>query len=205
MRARVIVPLAATVAAQLLVLGSTAAAFAFRPKPQAESPAAMPLVLDIEQGECIREDPVPYEPITYHVPLDADLQQYTADMCDRYDVPLELAYAVMEVESGYTADARSSTGDYGLMQINSINADRLKAELGVTDLLDARQNIQAGCYMLGEYLQKYDRNVNCALMAYNLGESGARKAWSAGTCSTAYTDRVWAAMVGLLEGERDVS
>ena len=91
------------------------------------------------------------------------------------------------------------------MQINSINAGWLKDELGITDLLDARQNIQAGCYMLGMYLSEYEGNVNCALMAYNLGTTGAKKAWSAGTYSTAYTDKVWNAMVGLLEGERDVS
>mgnify|MGYP002981665202 FL=1 len=163
------------------------------------------MVAEIEQVECVRQDPVPYEPVTYQVPLDAELQSYTEKMCDLYDVPLELAYAVMQVESGFTPAAHSSTGDYGLMQINSINAGWLKDELGITDLLDARQNIQAGCYMLGMYLSEYEGNVNCALMAYNLGATGAKKAWSAGTYSTAYTDKVWNAMVGLLEGERDVS
>ena len=152
----------------------------------------IPVQADIEQGECIRRDPAPYEPITYHVPLDADLQQYTAEMCDLY-------------ESGYTVSATSSTGDYGLMQINSINAGWLKDELGVTDLLDAGQNIKAGCYMLGSYLALYDGDINRTMMAYNLGKSGAEKAWNAGTRSTAYTDKVWSAMVGLLEEERDVS
>lgn len=162
----------------------------------------IPVQADIEQGECIRRDPAPYEPITYHVPLDADLQQYTAEMCDLYEVPLELAYAVMQVESGYTVSATSSTGDYGLMQINSINAGWLKDELGVTDLLDAGQNIKAGCYMLGSYLALYDGDINRTMMAYNLGKSGAERAWNAGTRSTAYTDKVWSAMVGLLEEER---
>ena len=202
---KAIIPLVATAAAQLLVIGSIAAAFAFQPKETQLPIAMIPVQADIEQGECIRRDPAPYEPITYHVPLDADLQQYTAEMCDLYEVPLELAYAVMQVESGFTPAAHSSTGDYGLMQINSINAGWLKDELGITDLLDARQNIQAGCYMLGMYLSEYEGNVNCALMAYNLGTAGAKKAWSAGTYSTAYTDKVWNAMVGLLEGERDVS
>ena len=202
---KAIIPLVATAAAQLLVIGSIAAAFAFQPKETQLPIAMIPVQADIEQGECIRRDPAPYEPITYRVPLDADLQQYTAEMCDLYEVPLELAYAVMQVESGFTPAARSSTGDYGLMQINSINAGWLKDELGITDLLDARQNIQAGCYMLGMYLSEYEGNVNCALMAYNLGATGAKKAWSAGTYSTAYTDKVWNAMVRLLEGERDVS
>lgn len=165
----------------------------------------IPVQADIEQGECIRRDPAPYEPITYRVPLDADLQQYTAEMCDLYEVPLELAYAVMQVESGYTVSATSSTGDYGLMQINSINAGWLKDELGVTDLLDAGQNIKAGCYMLGSYLALYDGDINRTMMAYNLGKSGAERAWNAGIRSTAYTDKVWSAMVSLLEEERDVS
>ena len=47
--------------------------------------------------------------------------------------------------------------------------------------------------------------INRTMMAYNLGKSGAEKAWNAGTRSTAYTDKVWSAMVGLLEEERDVS
>ena len=153
---KAIIPLVATAAAQLLVIESIAAAFAFQPKETQLSIAMIPVQADIEQGECIRRDPAPYEPITYHVPLDADLQQYTAEMCDLYEVPLELAYAVMQVESGYTVSATSSTGDYGLMQINSINAGWLKDELGVTDLLDACQNIKAGCYMLGSYLALYD-------------------------------------------------
>ena len=202
---KAIIPLVATAAAQLLVIGSIAAAFAFQPEAAQLPTVTIPVRADIEQGECIRQDPAPYEPITYHVPLDAELQSYTEKMCDLYDVPLELAYAVMQVESGFTPAARSSTGDYGLMQINGINAGWLKDKLGITDLLDARQNIQAGCYMLGMYLSEYEGNVNCALMAYNLGAAGAKKAWSAGTYSTAYTDKVWNAMVGLLEGERDVS
>ena len=183
---KAIIPLVATAAAQLLVIGSIAAAFAFQPKETQLPIAMIPVQADIEQGECIRRDPAPYEPITYHVPLDADLQQYTAEMCDLYEVPLELAYAVMQVESDYTVSATSSTGDYGLMQINSINAEWLKDELG-------------------SYLALYDGDINRTMMAYNLGKSGAEKAWNAGTRSTAYTDKVWSAMVGLLEEERDVS
>ena len=59
---------------------------------------------DIEQGECIRQDPAPYEPMAYHVPLDADLQQYTAEMCDLYEVPLELAYMCPECYEQFSRD-----------------------------------------------------------------------------------------------------
>lgn len=165
----------------------------------------IPLRAEISQTSCIRTDPEPYPTAACTVPLDDGLQRYTEEMCDLYDVPLELAYAVMQVESRYTVDATSTTGDYGLMQINSINAGWLESELGVTDLLDARQNITAGCYMLGQYLERYEGDINHALMAYNLGTGGAAKAWKAGTRSTTYTDKVWKAMIELLEAERDVS
>ena len=93
MKAQTLVPLAAAAAAQLLVVGNIAAAFAFQQKPPVETLVTVPVVAEIEQIECVRQDPVPYEPVTYQVPLDAELQSYTEKMCDLYDVPLELAYA----------------------------------------------------------------------------------------------------------------
>nr|DAJ86383.1 MAG TPA: hypothetical protein [Caudoviricetes sp.] len=201
-----IVPLLATLAAQILLAGSIGAAATASMSRQAEiTVIEIPLRAEISQTSCIRTDPEPYPTAACTVPLDDGLQRYTEEMCDLYDVPLELAYAVMQVESQYTVDATSTTGDYGLMQINSINAEWLESELGITDLLDARQNITAGCYILGQHLEQYEGDINHALMAYNLGTGGAAKAWNAGTRSTAYTDKVWKAMIELLEAERDVS
>ena len=138
------------------------------------------------------------------VPLNHDTQAQVLGWCEEYGVPYSVALAVIEAESSFRPDAENGSC-YGYMQINSINAGWLKDELGVTDLLDACQNIKAGCYMLGSYLALYDGDINRTMMAYNLGKSGAEKAWNAGIRSTAYTDKVWSAMVGLLEEERDVS
>ena len=77
MKAQTLVPLAAAAAAQLLVVGNIAAAFAFQQKPPVETLVTVPVVAEIEQVECVRQDPVPYEPVTYQVPLDAELQSYT--------------------------------------------------------------------------------------------------------------------------------
>ena len=82
MKAQTLVPLAAAAAAQLLVVGNIAAAFAFQQKPPVETLVTVPVVAEIEQVECVRQDPVPYEPVTYQVPLDAELQSYTEKMCD---------------------------------------------------------------------------------------------------------------------------
>ena len=187
---KAIIPLVATAAAQLLVIGSIAAAFAFQPKETQLPIAMIPVQADIEQGECIRRDPAPYEPITYHVPLDADLQQYTAEMCDLYEVPLELAYAVMQVESGYTVSATSSTGDYGLMQINSINSEWLSEKIGVTDLADPYQNIRSGVFILSDLYGKYG-DWHKALICYNYGEGGAQEhVFSKGYTTTSYSRTV---------------
>lgn len=64
MKAQTLVPLAAAAAAQLLVVGNIAAAFAFQQKPPVETLVTVPVVAEIEQVECVRQDPVPYEPVT---------------------------------------------------------------------------------------------------------------------------------------------
>ena len=82
----------------------------FPAEPPVETLVTVPVVAEIEQVECVRRDPVPYEPVTYQVPLDAELQSYTEKMCDLYDVPLELAYAVMQVESDLPRGAQLYRG-----------------------------------------------------------------------------------------------
>lgn len=123
------------------------------------------------------------------IPLSNDLIEETLENCATYDVPPELAFSVMEVESNFQTDAVNPSGCYGLMQINDICTDWLSEELGITDLLDPEANIQAGVYILGTYLEKYD-STNKALMAYNLGPSGASTLWKQGIYSTSYTDKV---------------
>lgn len=123
------------------------------------------------------------------IPLSNDLIEETLENCAIYDVPPELAFSVMEVESNFQTDAVNPSGCYGLMQISDICLDWLSEELGVTDLLDPKENIQAGVYILGTYLEKYD-STSKALMAYNLGPSGASTLWKRGIYSTSYTDKV---------------
>ena len=132
-----------------------------------------------------------FQPEIYNIPLADDLQLYTYNLCEEYDITLHypLVLAVMGHESRYDEKVISRTNDYGLMQINKVNHNWLCEKLSITDFLDAKQNIHAGVYMLSTYLNKYD-TVNEALMAYNMGEGGARKQWAAGSYSTAYTTKV---------------
>ena len=57
----------------------------------------------------------------------------------------------------------------------------------MTNLLDVRQNIQCGVYILAENLKKANYDVTTALMYYNMGVGGATKLIAKGTTSTNYS------------------
>ena len=129
-------------------------------------------------------DPIEYETDTiptYNLPVSTELQEYTYKTCIEYGIVdhYELVLALMWRESNFNPTSISSTNDYGLMQINKVNHAWLTKKLGITDFLDAEQNIEAGVYILSSLLHKY-RDVNKALMAYQFGENGARRYWNRG-------------------------
>ena len=117
----------------------------------------------------------------YNINLSEDLQKYAYNMCKKYGVPYVIFLALMKVESGYRANAKSATNDYGLCQINGSNYAYLKKKLGITDLYDPYQNIQAGAYWLGRYYKSWKGSASGeeltlhALNSYNWGEGGYRK------------------------------
>lgn len=119
--------------------------------------------------------------------LPYELQECMFITCEKYGVPYALALALAEKESTFNPDAKSSTNDYGLMQINKINFDYLKAR-GI-DPMTYEGNIEAGILFLSQKLEKYG-DVEKALMAYNCGDAGARRLWEKGTTSTYHSATV---------------
>lgn len=81
-----------------------------------------------------------------------------------------LALAVIGVESGGRADARSSKGAAGLMQLMPDTATRF----GVEDTADAAQNIKGGVAYLDWLMGKYGGDPVLVLAAYNAGEGSVR-------------------------------
>lgn len=132
------------------------------------------------------------------IPLDHELQDVAQAACEEYGVLPDILFAVMDVESGYQLDAQNGEC-YGLMQIHSINLPWLQEQIGTTDLSDPAQNIKAGAYILGGYLERY--SLTDSLMAYNLGEGGAKAQWAQGIHETAYTRKV---LTCLAEGKEEV-
>ena len=85
-----------------------------------------------------------------------------------------LLAAVIEQESKFNADARSSTGAIGLMQLQPATAEGIAVRTGgskfvVSDLLDPEINVRYGAWYLRHLLDKY-HDERTALAAYNAGQ-----------------------------------
>ena len=123
------------------------------------------------------------------MPLDRYLQEYIHQLCEESGLPYTLAIAVIEQESHYTPWIISDSDDWGLMQINSVCHEWLSRELGVTDFLDAWQNVRAGIWLLADYYARYGY-ASGALMCYNMGEPRAQALFDQGIYATDYSERV---------------
>lgn len=133
------------------------------------------------------------EVFLYDVPLSDSLQRYIYEICADEGVPVTLTLAMIEYESGFNPEAVSATDDYGLMQINSVNHNWLEEKYRTADMLNPYQNVFCGISIIGEYLKKYE-DYGKALMAYNMGDYGAQKAWENSVTSTKYSESILALM-----------
>ena len=97
----------------------------------------------------------------------ADLIQSSAQ---KYHLDPALVKAVISAESNFRADARSSAGAMGLMQLMPGTA----RGLGVANAFDPAQNIEGGCKYLRQMLDRFG-SVESALAAYNAGPGNVKK------------------------------
>ena len=137
------------------------------------------------------EDEVDAEPVPVHldIPLSPELQDYTMELSAEFGICYDLVFAMMFVESTFRDYIVSRTNDYGLMQINRVNHGWLRVDYGITDFLCARQNIFAGILMISRLYETYE-DLHMALMAYNMGQAGARRRWNQGFFTSTYSERV---------------
>jgi soluble lytic murein transglycosylase-like protein len=77
----------------------------------------------------------------------------------------------MHQESSFKLHAMSPKGARGLMQLMPGTAMRY----GVTNIFDARQNIEGGARYMRFLLDRFDNDVTLALAGYNAGEGAVEK------------------------------
>ena len=110
-----------------------------------------------------------------------------------------LLAAVIDTESKFNADARSSAGAVGLMQLTPATAEGIAqythgSKFQLSDLDNPDINVRYGTYYLRLLLNKYG-NERLALAAYNAGEANVDR-WQAAhegiqfADTRAYVDKV---------------
>jgi hypothetical protein len=89
----------------------------------------------------------------------------------KYGVDADLVFSVVAAESNFNPKAVSRRNARGLMQLLPETARRL----GVKDIYDPAQNIDAGTRYLRDLLKMYDGDLALSLAAYNAGPGAVQR------------------------------
>ncbi len=112
-------------------------------------------------------------PVRYETEIRAAAEVYSLE-------PALLA-AVARIESSYRADARSSVGALGLMQImpetGAWIAEKRGEREAFTDeaLLDPKTSLLYGGWYIRYLMDEFDGDFTCAVAAYHAGQGSVRK------------------------------
>ena len=116
-----------------------------------------------------------------------------------YDLSPALLAAVIEQESKFDTNAKSSAGAIGLMQLQPTTAKGIAIRTGgskfvLSDLYDPEINVRYGAWYLHHLMTKYD-DERLALAAYNAGQQNVDEWRAAGegiqfSETRAYVDKV---------------
>jgi hypothetical protein len=146
------------------------------------------IIQPIPKEELILKEPKQY----YDIPLSHELQDFTKEMCDKYDVTFETILGIMKVESDFdhnnsTPNNSESGSSDGILQLNTNRkADiRWYAELTGIENFDPNNiyhNIEGGVAIYKSYKIYWENKgytgeelIRVTCNSYNMGVSGFRK------------------------------
>lgn len=92
-------------------------------------------------------------------------------LAQQYDIDANLVRAIIAVESNFDAQAVSTAGAQGLMQLMPETATRYQ----VQQPFDPRANVEGGIRYLKELWQRFGGDLPRVLAAYNAGEGAVER------------------------------
>jgi soluble lytic murein transglycosylase len=118
-----------------------------------------------------RTEPPWYARLWYPLRYESIVRGHAA----HYHLDAALLAAVIETESKFNTNARSSAGAVGLMQLTPSTAEGIAQYTGgsrfrVSDLTNPEINVRYGAWYLRHLLDRYRESERLALAAYNAGE-----------------------------------
>lgn len=150
------------------------------------TPATAPASEPVPEVIMITPTPAPTEvpqPQKTALGLSENLESVIEQAASYYGLPADLVRAVIWVESRGVITADNGQC-FGLMQLNKQYKDAFIKGAGVQNITEPQYNIMCGCWWLSELLNWADGEEDLALMAYNLGQSKARKNWNNGVVTS---------------------
>jgi soluble lytic murein transglycosylase-like protein len=115
---------------------------------------------------------------TYQIP--ADLAASIHDQARAEDLDADLAFRLVQVESGFRQRAVSDVGAVGYTQLLPSTAEWLEPGISKESLFDRDTNLRLGFRYLRTLLDAYDGDSRLALLAYNRGPGVVRSIVAAG-------------------------
>ena len=151
---------------------SLALAAAVRCQELAVKPPEIPHVaveksVETEERKMLKE-------VTWVAPMPEEHLAHLVACCEKEGVPVEIALALIERESGFQADAVSETDDHGYMQINACHFVPALKYQDLLPKIHPLDNIEYGVWLLAENCRTFG-SWGRALMVYADGFCALKK------------------------------
>lgn len=125
--------------------------------------------LDVARGELERANAVIEYSGRRRIPADLAAAIYDVALSEGIDP--DLAFRLVWVESRFNPRARSKVGALGLTQVLPSTARLYEPGLTIAQIYDPETNLRVGFRYLRDLLERYNGNLETALLAYNRGPS----------------------------------
>jgi soluble lytic murein transglycosylase-like protein len=123
--------------------------------------------LEVARVQLDRADPIIHYSTQRRIPADLAAAIYDVALSEGIDP--DLGFRLVWAESRYTVRAKSKVGALGLTQVLPSTARLYEPGLTIEQIYDRETNLRLGFRYLRDLLERYNGNLEIALLAYNRG------------------------------------